>query len=80
MTIVALIVTALLCGCASFAIITGVARPIGRTTLVVNRLTSWRSRHLHRQRQGSLNFDTAARSPSCASAGGGAPLPVTFLP
>jgi len=40
MTIVALAVTALLCGLASFAIITGVARPIGRTTVVVNRLAS----------------------------------------
>jgi methyl-accepting chemotaxis protein len=40
MTIVALVVTALLCGFASFAIVTGVARPIGRTTDVVNRLAS----------------------------------------
>jgi len=40
MTIVALVFTALLCGGASFAIVTGVARPIGRTTEVVNRLAA----------------------------------------
>ena len=40
MTILALVVTALLCVLASFAIVTGVARPIGRTTDVVNRLAS----------------------------------------
>jgi methyl-accepting chemotaxis protein len=40
MTIVALVATALLCGLASFAIVTGVASPIGRTTDVVNRLAS----------------------------------------
>jgi methyl-accepting chemotaxis protein len=40
MTILALVVTALLCVLASFAIVVGVARPIGRTTDVVNRLAS----------------------------------------
>jgi methyl-accepting chemotaxis protein len=40
MTILALIVTALLCALASGAIVAGVARPIGRTTDVVNRLAS----------------------------------------
>jgi methyl-accepting chemotaxis protein len=39
-TTVALVVTALLCIGASIAIVTGVARPIGRTTEVVNRLAS----------------------------------------
>jgi methyl-accepting chemotaxis protein len=39
-TILALIVTALLCVLASFGIVAGVARPIGRTTAVVNRLAS----------------------------------------
>ena len=40
MTILALLLTALLCCIASFAVITGVARPIRRTTEVVNRLAS----------------------------------------
>jgi methyl-accepting chemotaxis protein len=40
MTILALVATAVLCGLASLAIVTGVARPIGRITGVVNRLAS----------------------------------------
>ena len=40
MTIVALVVTAALCGIASLAIVSGVAGPIGRTTEVVNKLAS----------------------------------------
>jgi methyl-accepting chemotaxis protein len=40
MTIAALIATALLCAGAGYAIVTGVAGPIGRTTQVVNRIAS----------------------------------------
>jgi methyl-accepting chemotaxis protein len=40
LTIAALVVTALLCVLANLAIVTGVARPIGRTTDVVNRLAA----------------------------------------